>query len=121
MGKLDVRGIPECTKCGVCCFSHAPDYLRVFGSDYERLGEAGKPFTHFIGNRVFMRLEDGHCAALTYDQTSARFLCSIYEQRPDVCRALERGSGHCAAERAEKSERPLVMLRLHRDAEVPKA
>ncbi len=115
MPKLDVRGVPECTKCGVCCFSRAPDYLRVFGSDYERLGDDAEALTHFIDNRAFMRLEEGHCIALRYHAESSQFLCSIYENRPDVCRALERGSGQCAAERAEKGERPLVMLRTSRD------
>ncbi len=115
MTKLDVRNVPECTKCGVCCFSHAPDYLRVFGSDYERLGDHAARLTHFIGNRAYMRLEDGHCAALTYEAEGGRFLCSVYEERPDVCRALERGSSHCAAERAEKSERPLLMIRTRRE------
>ena len=87
--------------CVVGAFTFAESYT-------ERL-------TQFIGNRVYMRMAEGHCAALTYDSASAEFLCSIYERRPDVCRALERGSGHCAAERAEKSERPLVMLRTSRD------
>ncbi len=114
MTKLDVHDVPECTSCGVCCFSRAPDYLRVFGSDYERLGDHAPRLTEFIDNRAYMRLTEGHCAALTYHAESARFLCSIYEQRPDVCRALERGSGQCRAERIEKADRPLVMLRKSR-------
>jgi Fe-S-cluster containining protein len=108
---LDVEGVPECTRCGACCFSSSPRYLRVFGCDYERLGDEAERLTHFIDNRAYMRLAEGHCAALTYEADSARFLCSIYERRPDVCRALERGSGQCAADRAEKSEEPLVMIR----------
>ena len=109
-----VDGVPECTRCGACCFSRSPRYLRVFGRDYERLGEDAERLTHFIDNRAFLRIEDNHCAALTYDSASERFLCSIYERRPDVCRALERGSGHCAAERAEKAEERLVMIRTAR-------
>lgn len=112
--QLDVRGVPECTRCGACCFSRSPRYLRVFGGDYERLGDDAERLTHFIDHRAFMRLEDDHCAALTYDPASARFLCSVYDRRPDVCRALERGSGHCAGERAEKAEEPLVMIRRSR-------
>jgi Fe-S-cluster containining protein len=111
MAKLDVAGIPECTSCGTCCFSYATDYLRVSGYDYERLGDAAEELVHFIENRAYLRVEDGHCVALTCDSATGRFYCSIYERRPDVCRVLERGSGHCAAERAEKSERPLLMLR----------
>lgn len=95
----------DCTSCGACCFSLAPDYLRVFGSDYERLAADAERFTHFIGNRVYMRLEDGHCAALQIVAETGRFACGIYERRPDVCRWLERGSGHCRAERVEKVQR----------------
>jgi len=108
----------DCTTCGACCFSQAPDYLRVFGGDYDRLGEDAERLTHFIGNRVYMRLEGGHCGALAIDPASGRFLCGIYERRPDVCRWLERGSGYCQAERAEKSTRAearLIELRLRRD------
>jgi uncharacterized protein len=105
----------DCTTCGACCFSRAPDYLRVFGSDYERLGDQAERLTHFLGNRVYMRLENGHCAALRVEPESGRYLCSVYERRPDVCHWLERGSGHCRAERAEKLDRArerLVELRL---------
>lgn len=109
--QLDVRGVPDCTSCGACCFSRSPRYLRVFGGDYERLGDDAERLTQFIDNRAFMRLVDGHCAALTYEPVSKRFLCSVYERRPDVCRALERGSSQCAAERSAKSEEPLLMIR----------
>ena len=119
MTALDLQGVPECTRCGACCFSQSLDYLRVFGGDYERLGDDAAHLTHFIDNRAFMRLEDGHCAALTFDAPTEQFRCSVYERRPDVCRALERGSGHCAAERAEKSERPLVMIRRSRAHPTP--
>jgi Fe-S-cluster containining protein len=104
----------DCTTCGACCFSRAPDYLRVFGADHERLGDHAEKLTHFLGNRMYMRLEHGHCAALTVVPGTGQYLCSIYERRPDVCRWLERGSGHCRAERVEKLERArdhLVELR----------
>lgn len=111
MSPIDTEGVPECVSCGTCCFSEAPDYLRVLGVDYERLGERAQELTVFIENRAYMRLEDGHCAALTLDGVRGLFLCSVYEDRPDVCRWLERGSGHCRAERHEKAERPLLALR----------
>jgi Fe-S-cluster containining protein len=103
--------VPECTSCGVCCFSTAKDYLRVLGVDYERMGNDAAKWVEFDGHRAYMRMQDGHCSALTYEEVGARFLCAIYEIRPDVCRWLERGSGYCAADRAEKAERPLIMLR----------
>ncbi len=109
--------IPECVSCGACCFSLAPDYLRVAGVDYDRLGDDAARLTVFDGNRAYMRMVDGHCAALSVDVETGLYLCSVYATRPDVCRWLERGSGHCNAERHEKGTRPrqrLVELRARR-------
>lgn len=113
---IDTEGVPECVCCGTCCFSNAPDYLRVLGVDYERLGDDAERLTHFIENKAYMRLEGGHCVALEVHE-SGRFLCSVYERRPDVCRWLERGSGTCRGEIATKSERPKqALLRLRMKA-----
>jgi Fe-S-cluster containining protein len=109
--KLDLTGVPECTRCGTCCFSETEDYLQVLGVDYERLADDAERWVHFIGNRAYMKMSDGHCSALVFDQDRSLFLCSIYERRPDVCRWLERGSGQCAAERHEKAERPIQLSR----------
>ncbi|AUX40039.1 uncharacterized protein SOCE26_014350 [Sorangium cellulosum] len=109
--------VPECTACGTCCFSTLPEYVRVFGVDHDRMDDRAREFTDFVGNRCFMRIEDGRCAALVLDAELGRFLCSIYEMRPDCCRALERGSGACLGELHEKRERPLLALeRLRRPA-----
>jgi uncharacterized protein len=63
---------------------------------------------HFIGHRAFMRMANGHCAALSMRRTPAGepdFFCTIYEQRPQVCRDLARGSPQCEGERAIKGSR----------------
>ena len=118
---IDTAGVPGCTTCGTCCFSSLESYLRVAGVDYERLGEAAPVLTHFIGNRSYMRLIDGHCAALEVDPVSNTFMCSVYETRPDVCRWLERGSGQCRADRHEKSALPLIALRSSKEKMSAKA
>lgn len=104
--------VPECTACGVCCFSMLPEYVRVFGCDWDRMSDEARTYTEFLGNRCYMRLEGGHCAALRIEVSgpAPRFLCAIYEERPDACRALERGSGSCRGERHEKGERPLIAV-----------
>jgi uncharacterized protein len=84
--------------------------VRVVGSDHERLGERAFELTHFIGNRCYMKMAFGHCAALSVEVTTGRFVCSAYEQRPDVCRDLERASPECRAESHEKGERPRALL-----------
>lgn len=110
---IDTRGVPECTHCGACCFSDAPDYLAVLGVDSERMGRDAERWTESHNGRLYMRLQDGHCGALQITG-DGRYLCSIYEKRPDVCRWLERGSGHCRGELKTKSDRAraaLVQLR----------
>jgi uncharacterized protein len=105
--------VPECTACGTCCFSTLPEYVRVFGYDWDRLDERARAYTHFLGNRCYLRLDEGHCAALVIDpgrDGGPRFVCAIYEVRPDACRALERGGGACRGERHEKGERPLLAV-----------
>ncbi len=101
---------PACLECGACCFSALESYVRVSGDDHARLGPDGDALTAFIGNRCYMKMYDGHCAALLIDVESARFVCSIYATRPATCRDLARGSPACSAEIHEKSERPAARL-----------
>lgn len=108
---------PECLDCGTCCFSELPEYVRVFGCDWDRMDERARALTHFIGNRCYMRMSDGHCAALVIDPAARRFVCSIYEMHPDCCQALARGGSACRADLHEKAERPLLAIErlLHRE------
>jgi hypothetical protein len=103
--------VPECLECGVCCFSQLEEYLRVWGQDYERLGRRAPELTVFIGNRCFMRMVDGHCAALEPSPDTGAFVCSVYDERPKTCRELDRGSAECAGERSLKKQRPGRWLR----------
>ena len=84
--------------------------MRVFGVDWERMDERARGFTEFRENRCFMIIAEGRCAALAIDPIARTFMCSIYEQRPDVCRSLERGSGGCRADLHAKSQRPLIAI-----------
>jgi Fe-S-cluster containining protein len=47
------------------------------------------------GGRSMARLEDGWCSAL--DRNT--MMCTIYEQRPWVCREFEMGAYECIVER----------------------
>jgi len=98
----------SCLACGACCFSLLPTFVRVTGDDWQRLGPEAESAAHFIGNRAFMRMIDGHCAALEIRASAsgrAEYFCTLYERRPQVCRDLERGSPACAAERELKLAR----------------
>jgi len=103
-----------CLDCGTCCFSLLDSYARVLGADHARLAGRAGELTVFIGNRCYMKMHDGHCGALVLEVLSGQFVCGVYEQRPDVCRELERGSPACDGERQEKSERPAQLMQLLR-------
>jgi Fe-S-cluster containining protein len=47
------------------------------------------------------RGEDGWCVALD----PLRMCCSIYDQRPGICRRFEMGGGYCRATRKDYQER----------------
>src|SRR5512132_144367 len=102
--------LPECLACGTCCFSWLPNFVRVSGDDHARLAQRAESLVWFQGNRAFMRMVDGHCAALEIDAASGEFVCSVYAERPQVCRDLARASGACRGEREAKAERPLIAL-----------
>lgn len=80
-------------------------FVRVSGDDWTRLGDRADALAHFIGNRAFMRMRDGHCVALEVQPAqdgAPDYFCTIYERRPQICRDLARGSGECEAERELK-------------------
>lgn len=111
MLERDLDDPPPCLACGVCCFSTLDRYVRVGGDEYARLGESADTLVQFVENRAYLRLVDGHCAALSIDAGSGRFICSVYERRPDACRDLARGSPQCRGELALKADRPKLALR----------
>ncbi|MCB1872781.1 MAG: YkgJ family cysteine cluster protein [Gammaproteobacteria bacterium] len=78
-----------CADCEACCCR-----LEVL-----LITDTGVP-ENFIeidqwGGMVMQRLEDGWCSALNRNT----MLCTIYEQRPWVCREYEMGGYECISER----------------------
>ena len=55
------------------------------------------------GLEVMARDEEGWCVAVDH----ARMCCSIYEQRPAICRTFAMGSPYCRDERATYREQML--------------
>lgn len=81
----------SCSNCKACCCR-----LEVL-----LLTDTGVP-EQFIeqddwGSQRMLRLDDGWCAALDRETMG----CTIYEQRPLICREFEMGSYECQLERAE--------------------
>lgn len=80
----------NCASCTACCCR-----LEVL-----LLTETGVP-GHFIeidqwGGSTMARLEDGWCAALDRKTLA----CTIYQNRPWVCREFKMGGDECITERA---------------------
>ena len=78
-----------CGTCKACCCR-----LEVILMDEDN------PPEEFVerdrwGGQVMARLEDGFCVAL--DRVTSR--CTIYAQRPGVCRDFAAGSDDCLTER----------------------
>jgi len=81
-----------CSSCQACCCS-----LEV-----RLISDTGVPEHHIYqdahGNESMLRLDDGWCSALNRDT----LLCSIYDNRPWVCREFAMGSYECVDERTIK-------------------
>jgi hypothetical protein len=78
----------------------------VDGNDYARLGADAEYWLKWKNNHAFMRMVEGHCAALQIESGEAgpQFVCAIYEQRPQTCRDLARGSPQCHADWSTKAD-----------------
>lgn len=63
--------------------------------------DTGVPDRHISvdewGAETMLRLDDGWCSALNRDS----LMCSIYENRPLICREFEMGSYECRVERTD--------------------
>lgn len=74
----------DCEGCGGCC------HLIVELAEHERVpGNATE--INDDNERVIRRRDD--CSCVYLDPTTRR--CRIYENRPQVCRDFNRGSGLC--------------------------
>lgn len=81
----------SCSNCKACCCR-----LEVM-----LISDTGVP-ERFIsrdqyGGETMMKLDDGWCAALDRET----YMCTIYENRPWICREFEMGSYECIDERAK--------------------
>ena len=91
---IEIKNIPEpdvsCSTCQASCCR-----LEVM-----IITDTGVPAEHISvdqwGAETMLRLDDGWCSAIDRDT----FMCSIYANRPLICREFEMGSYECRQERA---------------------
>jgi len=107
---LPVIAVPACTDCGTCCLNEHPRYIRVFAVDLERMSEAAFAHTTLVDGERYLRFEGGRCSALALHPATGRVGCTIYEERPDACRWLERGSGECRSQLAAKWDKRETLM-----------
>ncbi len=92
--------LDECQICGACCVSDSSEYVPLTEDDRARLGGDAVGLIHEENGAHYMAMRDGHCAALRI--SAVAFVCSVYEQRPAVCRELDRGTPACLEEKQLK-------------------
>ncbi|MFT6438186.1 MAG: Fe-S-cluster containining protein [Candidatus Azotimanducaceae bacterium] len=92
---IEVTNLPDptvtCSTCKASCC-----HLEVF-----LITDTNVPERYIVvdehGGETMLRLDDGWCAALDRNTN----LCTIYEDRPWVCREFEMGSYECIKIRSE--------------------
>ncbi|KRB49973.1 Fe-S oxidoreductase [Rhizobium sp. Root708] len=86
----------DCQACGACC-SFSSSWPRFSTETDEELDEIPP---HFVSDdQQGMRCHGDRCVAL-HGRVGVNTSCSIYEIRPDVCRACMPGDGACLEARA---------------------
>ncbi|MBW8182514.1 YkgJ family cysteine cluster protein [Shewanella nanhaiensis] len=92
---IDVTNLNEpeitCGTCQACCCRLQVLIISDTGVPDEHIEEAE------WGGEVMRRLDDGWCSALDRETK----MCTIYEQRPWICREFEMGSYECKTERTD--------------------
>lgn len=88
---IDVQQASPCQGCGACC-SYSPDWPRFSLEDDAALARI--PAALVAAGGSGMRCVGNRCSALLGEIGKAT-ACSIYEIRPDVCRACVPGDVEC--------------------------
>ncbi|WP_035853818.1 YkgJ family cysteine cluster protein [Deefgea rivuli] len=80
----------SCSSCKACCCQL--EVMLIAGDD-----DVPAEFIEIDawGGEIMHRLADGWCAALN----RSTMLCTIYEQRPWICREYEAGDSDCMEQR----------------------
>ena len=86
-------GVPDCQSCGACC-SYSWEWPALIG-DWD-----GDGIVEHMKEDGRMRCNGNRCAALMGTLGDSVF-CSVYENRPLVCREFTAGSDACHTVRAQ--------------------
>ncbi|WP_189524519.1 MULTISPECIES: YkgJ family cysteine cluster protein [unclassified Mesorhizobium] len=81
----------DCQSCGACC-SYSAEWPRFSTEDDAQLDRI--PEKHVAADLSGMRCDGVRCSALS-GEVGKSTACTIYELRPDVCRACMPGDDEC--------------------------
>ncbi len=106
---MAARDALDCLGCGACC--HGDDgWVVVDAADDARV-DASPALARLVvllrrGDHVrrSLRMIDGACAAL--ERSSSAVRCTIYADRPAICREVAIGSDTCLAARRARGLDP---------------
>lgn len=86
----------DCQTCGACC-SYSSEWPRFTMETDEAIDLIPAELTSADGRG--MRCEGSRCSALA-GKVGTHAACTIYDVRPDVCRACNPGDDECRTARA---------------------
>lgn len=85
----------DCRSCGACC-AYSAEWPRFSLESEEAIARIPPALVDDVHGR--MRCEGDRCAALA-GEVGVATACTIYADRPDVCRACEPGDPECLTAR----------------------
>src|SRR5205085_1499056 len=94
----------DCRRCGACCAAELrlPFYVGVTPIDVARLSPRWRERNLARGSILTKLDGNGRCVCVALRGTvGRRASCSIYERRPEACRALSAGSEECLKARRQ--------------------
>ncbi|UCI22510.1 YkgJ family cysteine cluster protein [Mesorhizobium sp. B2-1-8] len=87
----DIAAVFDCQSCGACC-SYSAEWPRFSTEDDTQLDRIPAKFV--AADLSGMRCDGVRCSALS-GEVGKSTACTIYELRPDVCRACMPGDDEC--------------------------
>ena len=97
----------DCRTCGACCYGDEM-WIHVMAPDDDRLGDDRVRHLTVLTRHGrgyvarSMKMEGGRCVAFRDRLPDGGCGCSIYENRPDICREFEAGTPDCLAARRRR-------------------
>ena len=111
VSRMSVKDLFDCQSCGACCHNHLSN-VRQGLDDYDEVNvrsplleddEIAHKYTFVRKGKHYMRMvsDKPRCIALE-GTVGERVGCTVYSQRPSICRQFEAASEGCLKSRREQ-------------------